>query len=208
MIPLLAAAVLLLMLAGGKSRSSSEPATPTTVDTSADPSKEVARIMSLPSFAAELTKLKGADATLYGWVTTLLSPAMTNNPVYIAGYAAAAQAGGYPTIAQALGARFLVAVHKTVGKSGQEWYTWTGSATPDSDGNIAIDVLYGATPVLSYKEKLGGGGGTADPAGFKSTRKLIGVALDPSKYTNAADMQKILDNAKMDFGPAPGVALS
>jgi hypothetical protein len=164
--------------------------------------------MSSPAFAAELGKLRTADSTLFGWVTTLLAPVMTNNPVYIAGYAAAAYGKGYPTIAQALSARFLMAVHKTVGKSGQEWFTWTGQATPDKNGFIAIDVLLGSTPVLSYMEKLGTGGTQLDPTGFRSTRKLIGVALDPSKFVNPGDMQKILDNAKMDFGPSAGVPLS
>ena len=198
MIPLLAAAALLLMLAAG-SKGGPAPG-PAPVDTSADPTKELTRLMSLPSFLAEITKLKAADAQMFGWVTTLLAPVLTNNPTYIAGYAAATQAAGYPTIAQALSARFLMAVHKTVGKSGQVWYTWTGAATPDQDGFIAVDVLYGATPVLSYKTKLGSSGTATDPTEFRSTRKLIGIALDPSKFVNAADMQKILDNAKSDFG--------
>lgn len=176
MIPLLAAAAVLLFLASSKSAGSGMMEVP----------KAITQKLS-DAVQAELKTL-AADPGLsaqYGKISELLQ-SITSNPVEVYGFAVSLMQK-YPSIATALSVRFNEITRKVTGKSGQEWFTW--SPGPRPDGWIPVDVLYGATPVITY----------AQNGDNRSSRKLIGVSLDPSKFVNPADMQKVLDAAKSDF---------
>jgi hypothetical protein len=177
MIPLLAAAALLFIYAAGQKPSEGVLNVPKeiTAELSAAIQAELKKLYADPALSAQYSKIQ----------TLLMSPA--SNPVELYGYAIALMQK-YPAIATALSTRFGQVTKRVVGASGTEWNTW--SPGPRADGMIPVDVLYGATPVLSYAQK----------GEDKSTRKLIGITLDSTKYLNTSTMQQIVFNAKKDFG--------
>jgi hypothetical protein len=138
-----------------------------------------------PALDAELKKLYAENPQAYTAINNILAQAW-GEPSVMMQYAMSLQAG-YPAIANELIARFNKVTAKVTGKSGTEWFVWSQGKQPD--GWIPVQVLSGATPVISYRQK----------GDDKSSRQLTQTHLDPSKYANPSEMQLILNNAMADF---------
>jgi hypothetical protein len=165
MIPLaLAAAVLLVLMAGGD--------------------KPAAEGQS-PVLKEELAKLYAENPKAYNIISTMLATRL-GEPGAMMQYAMQLQAA-YPMLAAELVKRFNEIVVKVTGKSGTNWFTWSLGRQPD--GWIPVEILHGATPIISYKQF----------GDDKSSRQLTKKHLDPSKYANPSEMQLILQNALADF---------
>jgi hypothetical protein len=138
-----------------------------------------------PALDAELRKLYAENPQAYNIVNAMLMTKM-GEPGAMMQYAMQLQAA-YPAIAAELVKRFNDIVVKVTGKSGTEWFTWSLGRQPD--GWVPVEVLYGATPVISYRQK----------GDDKSSRQLTKTHLDPTKYANPSEMQLVLQNAMADF---------
>lgn len=138
-----------------------------------------------PALKDELGKLYAENPQVYNIVNSLLLTKL-GEPGAMMQYAMGLQAT-YPAIAGALMKRFNEVVVKVTGKSGTEWFTWSLGRQPD--GWIPVEILYGATPVISYTQF----------GDDKSSRKLTKTHLEPAKFVNPSEMQLILNNAIADF---------
>jgi hypothetical protein len=167
MIPLAlgAVALFLLVMAGGDKTQPSEGLAPALKD--------------------ELAKLYAENPQAYNIVNGMLLTKM-GEPGVMMQYAMSLQAA-YPALAAELIKRFNDIVVKVTGKSGTEWFTWSLGRQPD--GWVPVEVLYGATPVISYRQM----------GDDKGSRQLTKTHLDPSKYANPSEMQLVLQNAMADF---------
>lgn len=166
MIPLvLGAAVLLMLMAGGGAKPAGEGLA--------------------PALDAELKKLYAENPQAYNIVNGLLMTKL-GEPGVMMQYAMQLQAA-YPALAAELVKRFNDVVVKVTGKSGTQWFTWTLGRQPD--GWVPVEVLHGATPIISYRQH----------GDDKESRQLLKKHLDPSKYANPSEMQLILQNALADF---------
>lgn len=193
MIPLLAAAALLLILSASSSDKKTEPTpTPAKWDPQNPPPEMSQALMT--AAVSELAALSKdpARSGSYAKISELLNSTAAN-PIELYGYAIGLMADPstgqkqYPALATALVVRFNTVTNKVTGKSGRAWLTWSPGVR--ADGLTPVDVLHGALQVISYVQK------GAD----KSTRKLTQIYLDPNRYSNPAEMQKILEDAKSDF---------
>lgn len=191
MIPLLAAAALLLILSASSDKKTPEP-TPAKWDPQSPPTEMSKTLMT--AAIGELATLgrDPAQSARYAKISELLNSTAAN-PIELYGYAIGLMPDPstgqkqYPALATALVVRFNTVTNKVTGKSGRDWLTWSPGVR--ADGLTPVDVLYGALQVISYVQK----------GSDKSTRKLTQVYLDPSRYSDPAEMQKILEDAKSDF---------
>lgn len=166
MIPLaLAAAVLLVLMAGGGDSKPAEGQSPV--------------------LREELAKLYAENPKAYSIINAMLATRL-GEPSVMMQYAMQLQAA-YPTLAAELVKRFNDVVKKVTGKSKTNWFTWSLGRQPD--GWFPVQVLHGATPVISYRQF----------GDDKESRQLTKKHLDPSKYANPSEMQLILQNALADF---------
>lgn len=111
-----------------------------------------------PAVQSDLAKLYAANPTAYNAVLSLLGG---GNPAVMIQYAAQLMSL-YPALAKQLGDMAVAQVTPVTGASGTEWNLWG----KESGGISNVDVLLGASPVMSYQQT----------GVDQSTRKFIGAA--------------------------------